>query len=253
LKLQKRPWHYKRFSKPRTHALRALNNTYVINTIARESLIFAKDELESKRRTKFNYKVPTISQKNNISIAKTKKDVVRLIDNTVERDLFSQSIITAVAITEDYLSDSLYSILFRFPEKLASNDKKIDISLVFDSDNLEELIEKIIAKQIHSVFYSSPAKYFEYLENILSIKIPKELKEQYAEIKATRDIIVHNGGIINELYLSKSGDKSRATIDDIDEIIDLDSDYFDQSIRNMKKLVVSIYNKLQKKYAKIRT
>ena len=236
---------------PRTQALRELNNTYVINTIARRSLKFAQDELESKRRTKFNYKVPTVSQKDNISIAKTKKQVIKLIENTVDRDLFSQSVITAVAITEGYLSKSLYTILSKFPEKLASNDKKIDISLIFESDDLIELIDKIILKQINSAFYSSPAKYFEYSEKILSIKIRKSLKDQYAEIKATRDILVHNGGIINDQYIFKSGKKARASSENIDELIDLDPEYFDQSIRGMKKLVVSIYKQLQQKYAKV--
>lgn len=60
--------------------------------------------------------------------------------------------------------------------------------------------------------------------------------------------MVHNGGAINSLYLQKAGTKARATEENDGELIPLDAEYFDNSIRNMKKLVTSIYSKLQKKY-----
>jgi hypothetical protein len=63
----------------------------------------------------------------------------------------------------------------------------------------------VIRKQLVTVFYGSPERYFEYIENVLSIQIEKELKDTFAEIKASRDIIVHNSGIANEIYVGKRG------------------------------------------------
>ena len=228
-----RPWHYKRFSVPRTRAIRALNNTYVINTIARKSLSYAKEELESKRRSNFNYKVPTISG-DNISLAKQKSEVIKLIDGAINRDLYSQSIINGVAIAEDYLSGSLITILKKFPEKLSVNSKTVDLSLIVNSTNIDELLYKIIIKQVNSIFYDSPSKYLSYIENILSVKLSDDIKNKYIEIKATRDILVHNNGIINILYIQKSGVASRAKEEDDGKEIILDSNYFDESIRSMK-------------------
>jgi len=50
------------------------------------------------------------------------------------------------------------------------------------------------------------------LYKIVSIPhVSKDELEQIAEAKASRDILVHNAGIINQIYIQKSGNASRFT------------------------------------------
>jgi len=243
----KKSKNYIIFRRSRAKAIRTLNNIYVMNTIARSSLKEARNDLRSDRLKRLNFEVPTVSGET-ITIAKRKTKVLSLLDEAIERDLYSQSIITAVAVTEAYLVRSLTTILIWFPDKLSPEQKKIDLSLVLESDDINEVILRVVQRQVYFVFYASPLKYFEYMEKAFAFELPQEVKEQYAEIKATRDILVHNSGEVNDLYLSKAGDRARA---DEEELVPLDAEYFEQSIRTMKSLVIKVCTKLLKKYGNV--
>lgn len=243
-----KPRNYLRFRLPRNRAIRTLNNIFVINTIARRSLQEARTNLCSDRVKRLNFEVPTVSGET-ITFAKRKSQVLSLLDEAIDRDLYSQSLITAVAVTESYLVTSLRTILTWFPEKLSAGQKKIDFSLVLESDDLDEVILRVVQRQVDSVFYASPRKYLEYMEEAFAFEIPQKVKEQYAEVKATRDILVHNSGKVNDSYLSKAGDRARA---EEGELIPLDSEYFDESIRAMKTLVTRVCTRLLKKYGNVR-
>lgn len=243
----KRPKNYNTFRIPRTRTIRALNNIYVINSIARNSLIDAKSQLETGSRTKLNYEIPTISG-DSITVAHRRSKILRLLKETIDKDLFKQSIIAAVAITEDYLITILTIIFSWYPDKLASGDKKVDLSLILDSDDLDELLDRLVEKRIHSALHEPPAKYLEFLENTLSITIPKKHKEMYIEIKATRDILVHNAGVVNSTYLRKANKMVRA---EDGEDIPINLKYFDECIRCMKAITAAIYSRMLKKYGNV--
>lgn len=63
-------------------------------------------------------------------------------------------------------------------------------------------------------------------------------------MKASRDLIIHNGGRINQLYLDKAGRKARGGIDDK---LDIDEDYFEEVIMNAKALSGAIQRETEKK------
>ena len=224
--------------------MKALNNICVINKIARNSLIDAKSQLETGPKTKLNYEIPNISG-DCITVARRRSKILSLLSKTINKDFFKQSIISAVATTEDYLITILTIILRLYPDKLTSGDKKVDLSLVLDSENIDELLDRLVEKRIHSAFYESPAKYLHFIEDTLSISIPKKRKDMYIEIKATRDILVHNDGVVNSSYLRKANKMARAKEN---ENIPINSEYFDECISCMKAIISSTYVRLLKKY-----
>lgn len=237
--------NYMTFRKPRTRAIRALNNLYVINTIARNSLKEAKQNLKSHKNAKLHYEVPVVSGET-IVVARRKSKIISLLKEAINRDLYSQTLIAAVATTEDYLSKSLTTILTWYPQKLSSGEgKKVDFSLVLESEDIDKLIQKVIFNQIYSIFHSSPIKYFEALKKIFAINFSVKLKQEFSEVKATRDLLVHNSGVINSLYLKKSGKLARGKEG---EIIPLNESYFNNGLRCMKKVVTTTYSQLLKKY-----
>lgn len=241
----KKQRYYMTFRRPRTRTIKALNNLSVINTIARNSLREVKTNLQCQRSVKLRYKVPVVSGET-ITVARRKSKIISLLDKAINRDLYSQSLITAVAITEDYLSKSLATILEWYPQKLSVyGDKKVDLTLILDSENKEELLQRIIFKVVYSIFYPSPAKYFETIEEILAITYQDPIKKQFSEIKATRDLLVHNSGIVNSIYLAKSKDLARGSEG---EVIPLDNNYFDNSLRCMKRIISKTYSQLLQKY-----
>ena len=236
------------FRRPRNRAIRGLNNIFVVTGIARNAVEDARRTLESGPRTKLRFPIPTV-QDEEVVAARNRSKILSLLKLAVDQDLFSQALVPGVAITEAYLADMLRLILKAFPKKLTATDKEIKLSLVLEATNLEDLLEDVIANQVHSVFYASPAKYFGYIEQVLSINIPNSRKAAYAEVKATRDILVHNGGVANKLYLQKAGALARAGEG---EPLPVSEEYFSRAIASMKGVIQSVYTQLLAKYGKSR-
>lgn len=121
--------------------------------------------------------------------------------------------------------------------------KNIDINEVIDSSNKEEIINTIINKNLASLFYAAPKQQLEYLNKIAGISELEELFNNWIEIKATRDLIIHNQGFVNQVYLEKSGNKARQVLN---KKIPIDDVYFKQTLANIKSLIGKITSKIQK-------
>ncbi len=92
--------------------------------------------------------------------------------------------------------------------------------------------------------YASPKNQIEYFYKALGIEF--ENSEQWFEIKATRDVIVHNLGIINEVYINKAGDKSRGKIG---EKILITQNYFRETISYLKRSIIKMSTQLKSNFA----
>jgi hypothetical protein len=87
------------------------------------------------------------------------------------------------------------------------------------------------------------------MNTVSGIEIPELFYNNWIEIKATRDLIIHNQGIINNLYMRKvPPDIVRGKIGD--KII-MNENYFNNSVGLSKSLVGRIcslsQNQLRKK------
>ena len=236
--------NYMVFRKPRTRAIRELNNIYVISGIARNAIEDARRTLETGPRTKLRFEIPTIRDEKVVA-ARNRSKILSLLKRAANLDLFAQALVPAVAVTESYLAESLALIFRAFPRKLGGKDKKVDLNLILAADDIRSLLEEVITNEINRAFYASPTNYFAYVEDVLSVKIPDDRKSTYSEIKATRDIYVHNGGIANRLYRQKAGRLARAEAGDP---LPLDEVYFASVITCMKGVVQGIYEALLRKY-----
>ncbi|QTZ97663.1 hypothetical protein [Xanthomonas citri] len=67
----------------------------------------------------------------------------------------------------------------------------------------------------------------------------------FFEISATRDLVVHNSRVANEIYLTKSRDKARATIGDQ---VAVDDRYFAHCIAAMKRVSGALKRDIEVKY-----
>ena len=104
--------------------------------------------------------------------------------------------------------------------------------------------------RITSLFYDRPARFFQYIEQVLSIELPNELRESYAELKATRDLLVHNSGQVNEVYVQKTKQRARGRLG---QEIPLGEEYFAGAVHVMKSLVSSLCTQCLRKYGEIVT
>ena len=88
--------------------------------------------------------------------------------------------------------------------------------------------------------YDRPSKWFAYFEDFakLGCPTPHEI-ERFAECKASRDVLVHNKGTANKVYLAKAGKLARFQEG---ERVTIPDDYHGETWELLQKLVADLYN-----------
>jgi len=131
-----------------------------------------------------------------------------------------------VTITEALLGDITRTVIVRYPQKLGAK-RSIQLQAVLEAQSLEEVHLRASDALLNELSYKSPAEFSEALNSLLSINLLEcPAFHKYVEVKATRDIYVHNRGIVNETYLKKSGSHARAQTG---AILPVDITYFLES------------------------
>ena len=91
--------------------------------------------------------------------------------------------------------------------------KKIEYSVIVAAQTKEEIIEAMIEKELNDLKYKNVEGWFSYLENLVSdCKISASDVGHIIEAKATRDLLVHNAGVVDQVYLKKAGEFARFRI-----------------------------------------
>jgi hypothetical protein len=165
------------------------------------------------------------------------------VDRFVQGELYETLVVAAVSQFEAFIGDVISAILKAYPKKLAvvpgvgkdkdQCSKEVSLEVILRSGSYAEIIDSIIAARCEMLFFAPPKKYIEYLGEIAGIDTSDEAFSNYIEIKASRDIIIHNNKIANTIYQSKAGKDARAQVG---ENIVVDAKYFDHTVMILKRI-----------------
>lgn len=151
-----------------------------------------------------------------------------------------------VSLFEGFVSDVLRLWLVKYPASLSA--KEIKFSTVLGARDKDDIIRAVVDKQLVGLTYERLEKWFEYLEEIAKLGSPSPQEiERLAEIKATRDVLVHNRGLANATYVDKSAGQARFSEG---EEIDVPQHYHRQSWQLIRSVVVEIADAAVKKLGK---
>jgi hypothetical protein len=152
----------------------------------------------------------------------------------------------AFANFKSYIFDVFRVILSHYPAFLPS-DKKITVRDIRAAEDYPTLIAAISEDEVSRVGRESINGWFEYLNKLVKIDYPtKKDIQRLGEIKATRNILVHNGGRVNQQYIVQSGSFCRST--EIGSFIPMTLQYVDDSVIFITELTSTIDAKLFDKW-----
>ncbi|MCB5981807.1 hypothetical protein [Flavobacterium psychrophilum] len=135
----------------------------------------------------------------------TKEELIERFVHLGLNKLPIDAIFQLVTIMETLMNDILRMILNEYPSKIPSN-KKVDIDCILISTSIEQAKFVIIDGILNEFAYKSPRDYAIEFEKYTSVKLLESpVYHKYIELKATRDIHIHNNGFANDIYLNKSG------------------------------------------------
>lgn len=230
--------------------VRRLNDTHIFASQSIPVLEDVRDDYrKSKSKRDKRYYVPF---KGRSKFAKrTDAELKKIFDKYIASELYMNLIIASVSQFESFLSDVLRLVILCYPKKLSTKVKGISVSkdvpleYLLESSSISEALEKEIDRRVNEVFYAAPLIYFEYFNAVTGVGVNEDVFEDYIEIKATRDLLVHNTGHINSIYLHKAGSKARG--ESGDKVV-IDSEYFDHCLAVMKRVSGIVQRNIEKKF-----
>jgi len=169
----------------------------------------------------------------NIKEKVTNKSVIQILCVNI--------LINIVIYFEAFLKDILEEIIYSNPKSI--ENVKIVIQKIIDSNNVSRTVRTSAKDYCNNYFYNNIYTIIKNLhdkhgfEKIENIDI-----ESLAEIHATRNILVHNNGIVNDKYLELSGEKAR--IKEKGKKIPIDYLYIDKSFDVIENAIKKIYDSI---------
>jgi hypothetical protein len=122
--------------------------------------------------------------------------------------LMSSTFQRFVSLFEDFFFELLRFWLAAYPGSLSK--KQVEIGAVLKAPDKSAIILTVVDKELNELKYERLADWFAYLERLTNLGCPTTDEiGKLAEIKASRDILVHNNGIANATYVSKAGTRAR--------------------------------------------
>ncbi len=139
----------------------------------------------------------------------TKGELVNKYNYLAHNQLSINGTYHLITIMEAMLNDLLYQVILKYPKKI--NEKKmVSARSVLSSGSVEELYINTIYSILNELSFKTPKEYAEGFKYYTSVNLLECADfHKYIEVKATRDVLIHNRGIANEVYESKAGTHAR--------------------------------------------
>jgi hypothetical protein len=177
----------------------------------------------------------------------TERDLIPLYTRYKRTYVQGLGFIQLTTVFEAFLFDFLLLLLANDPRHLAQK-KQIEVGVALSAADRGALILLIAERELNELKYDRPAAWFDYLNKIVHIGYPtKDEIERIAEMKACRDLLIHNSGVVNKTYLDKAGAKARYAIGD--KVV-IDRRYFEGCWLPAKKLMDDISTAAKRRLSK---
>lgn len=220
--------------------VRRVNDTHIFAAQALQVLQDAKTgnlSVSRKDGKDKRYDVPSVKKSN---FARRKPHEVKSIySRFLDRELYENFIVSAISQLESFMFETLRLILVAYPHKLKINVKGLEIERTVPLDallgkqHLNDILAEIVENRIISISYANPKTYLQFIGKLAKIDVEDKAFEDYLEIKATRDLLIHNSGVSNSIYRAKSGAKARV---EVGQVIPIDRAYFDHCVATIKRI-----------------
>lgn len=138
-----------------------------------------------------------------------------------------------VSAFEAFLFNFLHRLLMHNPWQFS--ERQLDFGTVLKATSRDDIISGVILRELNELRYKHIREWFAAVNKAVKLDSPAEEEiDALAEIKAARDVLEHNAGIVNEIYRRKAGKKARYEVGDH---IELEDAYHLESWRLIKKVV----------------
>jgi hypothetical protein len=135
----------------------------------------------------------------------------------------------AVDNFQTYIVDIIRTVLHKQPRILTARKQELTLGYILQFDSIEALTHDIIEGKVHALSYDGFGDLEEWCTSKgIPLIVPAGSRTRVVELIATRNLIVHSRGRIDERYINAAaasreqlGEKRTLEIDDVLDAIDL--------------------------------
>lgn len=157
------------------------------------------------------------------------------------------SLVYLITSFEDFLHDIMLAAFTQKPEIMSTKGKSVTLEELFKCKDLEALLDAVREREIQSCLNQNIEGVDDYFRNRFKIAISQFPDwKQFAERFYRRNIIIHNSGMVNDIYRNKTGYRGADTRMTVTE------DYLRQSIDIFEVKVMKLSKTFAKKFGRVR-
>ena len=110
-----------------------------------------------------------------------------------------------ISVFEDYLKEILEFLFNSYPHHIFKEKTTLPTKRLLEHDTLESLKDTLIKEKVTSVSFENLVEVISFIEKEFKVDLdtPIDILECLTEITLIRNILVHNKGIVNEIFLKK--------------------------------------------------
>lgn len=154
---------------------------------------------------------------------------------------YRRTLLEAVLVFEDYISDLISDVYTDYPMKLLSDNNNADsedskagyqklLRLMLECSDKNEMIDRLIEEKVRGIFYGNPLDVFlkdkAKLEFGTYFKIHhKDDIDKLKKVIAVRNIIAHNNGKIDRKYIREADPQAQ-----LGRVLKIDKDFIKDSV-----------------------
>jgi len=176
-------------------------------------------------------------------IEKIRQRKMNNVDSIILEGLF----VLGVASFENSINDTLRIVLTNIPDKLDIKSEHISKEHLIDGNPLRQAIES----KVQNVSYKNLPdilKYFTKTTGINENIVTEDELNSLTEIKASRNLLLHNNLIVNSFYTDTAGSNKREP-QGMERRLVIDQDYLFESLVTMRTILQNFKTQLLEKYA----
>lgn len=217
----------------------------------------AKSKIE-EQEYKFKYKLEKSGDDNDQAISlKISDDNEGIFSKAIgtffkgqnrKNHLYKSSLISLMSSAEWFISQILHTYYDKYPDSIGTYERQLSLEELKSIGSIDEAIQYLIDVKVEEILRGSIKDWIEhfrkqyklsmgYLENDMDYLIEAGLK---------RNILTHNNGIANSLFIKKIPEQFKTNYKNSQPII-IDEKYIDSTITIFEKNLILIASELWKK------
>lgn len=154
--------------------------------------------------------------------------------------------VNLIATFDAFLTDIFEAVILSRPEILKSK-KQLTYEKILDFTSRTDLILYLAKRELNELSYKSAKDQADYYKERFGIVLTDSgvSMDELVELRTTRNVLVHNNGIVNHIFL----DQLPTTTYKLGDSVIIDLAYFDSAASSLNKIADFLVIQLSSKYA----